>query len=108
MISHEQNHKIMDETCPIPLFPLQTPYGQPREWTKAYIALNYLLKLLFGELIYVEDTRLWNVMTCRLANIYEDIFRFNEISEYHCKDKDWLVRPLILCSSLYEENFRPV
>ena len=76
MIRHEQNHKIIDETYPVPHFPTQKPYGQPLQWTKAYMVLNYLLKLLFWELIYVEVTRLWNAMTCRLANIYEDIFRF--------------------------------
>jgi hypothetical protein len=76
MMRHEQNHKIIDETCPVPLFPPQTPYGQPWEWTKAYMVINYLLKLLCLELKYVEDQRLWNAMSCRLANIYEDIFRF--------------------------------
>jgi hypothetical protein len=48
MISHEQNRKIIDETRTVPIFPPQKPHGQPREWTKAYMVLNYLLHLLFG------------------------------------------------------------
>ena len=76
MISHEQNHKIVDEGCPVPLFPPQTPYGQLTKWTKAYMVLNYLLNLLFWELIYIDDSRLWNATTFQVANIYEDIFRF--------------------------------
>jgi hypothetical protein len=71
MISHEQNHKIIDETGPVSLFP-----SQPREWTETYMVLNYLWQLLFWKLIYVEDSRLWSAMKCRLANSYEDIFSF--------------------------------
>ena len=57
-------HNIIDENCPVPLFPPQTPYGQPWELTKAYMVINYLLKLLHLELKYVEDQRLWNAMSC--------------------------------------------